>query len=321
MLLSHGCALVLVSLASLSCKSSGGEENGGATSSSSSSESTSGETVGGETVGSGTIGSGTTDATPTSTGGPDVDPREDHAEKICTAVLACECTVPPFADMGTCVAEIVGEFEEAEAKAAENGLVYDETCAAKVAAAYPTADCKYPEPSVTCDLCQVVSGQRQVGDECTWYVYGSDCAPNLVCLNSTCYAPCGQTGEGQPCVPASTINMCAEGLHCPNETQTCVKLPGEGEPCPYFECADGFTCGAGVCTTPLGEGENCEAVCCGDGLYCSHEEGGEVCKPRIAGGKACSPELPSSCVERCVDGFDCDGEPFMCREDNSLPWL
>ncbi|MCY1059515.1 hypothetical protein [Nannocystis sp. SCPEA4] len=250
------------------------------------------------TTGTGT-GTGTATDTPTGTGAPAFDPQE-AAEQICGAVLACECAEPKYADQATCVTETLAAFTEAESVAAENGLVFDSSCIDTLAASYPTLGCAIPSPEVHCSWCATVSGMRQVGEECTSYDFGSDCAQGLVCSYSgRCIGRCGSTAQGEYC---NFDRECADGLACAKD-ETCAPRVGAGESCANARCAEGLLCANGdICVPPTGNGESCAAICCGEGLYCRND----VCTPQLAEGASCKIQGVTTCADTCSEGLQCD---------------
>lgn len=82
---------------------------------------------------------------------------------------------------------------------------------------------------------------------------GAECPNDPACASSYCdlYSSPTPAGNGQ-CRTLPVIGApCAAGGRCDLEARcvdgTCQPLPGDGEPCPELECAEGFACAGGVC--------------------------------------------------------------------------
>lgn len=293
--------------------------------------------------------------------GPEPDDSVDPEKfrESCEQIMACDCLVDRYADVDTCMREAVALRAGWLAAVAAAGLTPNTECMDQWQAADPdmclTTEEYYlrhppseDDGSTECGVCNIGSGDRQVGDECTefsWYGRASDCAPGLLCLwifdasGGVCVDPCVPATDGLPC--ENTVNLCGEGLHCDveervcrpdsgtgepceynscgphdvcdQESDRCVRLPGDGEPCfdEYCDWAEGLTClPTDVCGSPPKLGDPC-LVGCADELYCHPVE--QVCVPPGRAGDDCGDGrwcVPElHCFDNvCVVGGDL-GEP------------
>ncbi len=86
--------------------------------------------------------------------------------------------------------------------------------------------------------CAVLPGKGQpckAPDAVTLEVF--TCLLPYTCSKGVCSDP---PGADQDC--AAITKSCAEGLLCDSATTKCKARPGNGEPCPGYECAPNFTC-------------------------------------------------------------------------------
>lgn len=151
------------------------------------------------------------------------------AGRICDAVLDCDCAAPPFADRDACVAAMLAEFELAAQAAADNGLVFDEGCVAKLAVTFPTLDCAAPTLADRREhLCPVVTGAKSFAQACTEYPGGSDCDRHYVCSDGSCRDR--KIAEGVDCEHPGQTSGCPAGMYCSDFT-VCAPLPRSGEEC------------------------------------------------------------------------------------------
>ena len=102
-----------------------------------------------------------------------------------------------------------------------------------------------------------------IDDDCDGAVdEGEPCAPDAVCVNGECAAPCavGECFGGRVCVDGACLTPC-RNADCPS-----------GEVCRDGACADpcaGFVCPAGTaCTLGRCEPADCRALGCPDGELC-----------------------------------------------------
>lgn len=293
---------LLLALMLGSCSQPGGESASGG---SGSGESSATEGATGEPTG----GTGGTGGTGESTGA--VDPGE-AIEAICTAMLGCTCPVPNYPSQEECVASRTMAEALVEQSAAENGLNYDPGCVSKQAEKIAALGCSnvYPESTQECAAqCWPVYGDKQIGEGCAPYEYGSSCAQGLRCsFQYVCVVGC----DGQPGDPCEYFDQCLKGLYCR------------------------FT-DAGVCTPYLKAGDACsdaDVHLCGEGLYCDDVK--LVCEAFGAVGDACGggpgerkcakdsycDEVQLECLplpqanEPCAGGFQC-ASGFYCRSDEN----
>jgi hypothetical protein len=214
---------------------------------------------------------------------PEDELPTELAELICGLVHGqCECEDPAEADEATCIDSKQSEFEENQADAQAAGLTYDAECAGRYAGGISDLGCDSSSSSESgdCDYCAIYHGDVAEGETCVAFGSFSDCAQGLLCSGGTCYDPCGggdeTLGEGEDCDPvAQEPPYCdyLDDLVCDPETMTCVALPGIGEECPLYLCAQGAICDTEtmMCVALPGEGEPCVNEQCGSGAVC---EGG-----------------------------------------------
>ncbi len=160
-----------------------------------------------------------------------------------------------------------------------------------VCTAPPTAG--QPCPDFTCDetaLCDFVGDTpmcialRPSGKACD---YDDQCQQGLNCIhdqnyeNGVCLRP---ADEGEPCDPTSPDVTCRRFDNlCDPGTKVCGPLPGNGEPCPNYQCRGDFFCVEGGndrrCSPVADAGEGCGynpnsgnfVPCSGDNV-CSGED-------------------------------------------------
>jgi hypothetical protein len=155
---------------------------------------------------------------------------------------------------------------------------------------------------------------------------GAPCGPpecgEGICREGTCQLPRTDLAQGTPC---GYGDGCAEGLQCdqvckPWSPPPVVELPGDGEACIGWLCADDHTCIQGVCVwwPKPKSGEACGLVqpqtyiLCDDHHICI--EG--VCRPEPKRGEACVSEQGYMyCGEDelvCVGGTCVPTGPVLC---------
>jgi hypothetical protein len=270
---------------------------------------------------------------------PEEDAGRTLGHEMCRLMLSeCGCTRSQqlFDSVEECTDlyadQLATYFDQAQAA----GLVYHPECMAETVNFYTeTVGCSTQSELTTEVLarlsappCKVHSGAGQEGDACMPYyqAFGDDCDVGLQCLGTcTVVVELVPKVEGEPCTLQT--DRCEPGTAClgsaedPTGPATCVRLPGEGQPCTVgcdvgltcdfteggterackapptagqpcgyapYECATGLYCDAGVCTVVLAEGQPCygDDDACGVGFVCDEpldEDGGQdVCMPEQA---------------------------------------
>lgn len=272
---------------------------------------------------------------------------EDRAEstlarELCYLMVeGCDCSRQVFGSVEQCVDATTQQLEEDFARAREDGLVYDPECMAQQVNLYSidwacltfTELTQGLQVGIDTPSCKVYTGTVPLEGRCQLYpmALGDDCAPELLCVGSTCQAVPEFTprAEGEACDVRT--DACEPGTAClappddPAGTDTrCTRLPGEGEAC-TVGCDVGLWCAVSedgleaVCRTPPGEGEACgpPPTRCAPGAYCE----GTVCAPTLAEGEPCE----ALSVEACGLGMTCDeevdgGSP-VCRPEEAYVCL
>jgi hypothetical protein len=261
---------------------------------------------------------------------PDGPDLERH-RALCEQVFACNCAHHQFADLEACMFDAAVDRAGWLAEFAAAGLTPDLDCLDRFQAPDPevcltTEEYEVSHPAevggTLCGVCNVASGERQVGEPCTEFAYwgaGSDCAPGLVCLgprsvNGVCVDPCAPTPAGLPC--DNGVNTCAEGLVCDLE-RVCVPAAEPGEACEDRRCVEGYTCDDELhrCVALPGAGEPCRAGWCdwSEGLVCASDDvcgpppqAGEPCDQSCDGGMICHP-FEKICAPLGRVGDGCEG--------------
>lgn len=227
----------------------------------------------------------------------------------CQAAIDCDC--PGRGDLDTCMTEQDATWRARQVAGRADGLTYDPSCAADLAAAIEAQGCSAPGTGAAhpcTSYCAPFHGERELGASCTRFDdLVSDCAQGLTCVDGACREPCQVfTGlrVGEVCSdPASgeSLDRCAEGLYC---DERCKPLAGPGESCgacveDYYCSYDGQTT---RCLERADEGESCDLASCKPGLFCDYD-GAFQCRALANAGESCS-DRP------CVDGLACNG---TCR--------
>jgi hypothetical protein len=165
--------------------------------------------------------------------------------------------------------------------------------------------CDFSDRCVDEGYCSFMTGYCEAklgaGEAC----WGQDwCADGLRCLwdgsADTCTPLTLGAALGEPCSTQAGYDACADiGAWCSNTSDTCVLLPGDGEPClDGYRCADFADCWGDACVTRPGLGEPCDGSCA-EGLFCDWD-GGMICA---------SPVF-------AVDECEVPGEPFDAKSDD-----
>ena len=270
---------------------------------------------------------------------PEESAERTLAQELCRLMLErCDCSTPQqlFGSIAECTDAYAAQLEMQFAEAKAAGLVYHAECMAEHVNLFTQTIGCTTQSELTQELltqldappCKVHSGPGKAGDACMPYyqALGDDCDVGLQCLN-TCMAAVEITAkaEGEAC--NLQTDRCEPGTAClasaddPTGPATCLRLPGEGEPC-TVGCDEGFTCDFAddgttrVCKAPPREGEPCGSLPyeCAEGLWCSSG----VCALTLAEGEPCFGE-----DEACGVGFACseplqDGGEDVCMPEEAF---
>ncbi len=123
-----------------------------------------------------------------------------------------------------------------------------------------------------CGICVPLPPPRVEGENCS---RGEDCAFGLVCLARTCRPSSALPAEGEPCADSGA---CRSGLTCALDSQLCVRVEAEDEPCDpgAYSCLNDSTCvtdantGSAQCRAYARRGDACPRVSTyGDGQACN----------------------------------------------------
>ena len=119
----------------------------------------------------------------------------EWASVYCAARSSCECSVPTDS---ACESLTLDSVRTASSEASAAGLYYNHECAERLLAARENAGCSSLAELAadSCELCAVYHGERGEGDACepvslTGIGVASECAQNLLCVDSVCSALCG----------------------------------------------------------------------------------------------------------------------------------
>ena len=225
------------------------------------------------------------------------DYAQEMSSSFCEAVFSCSCETYPYDNFNQCYAGLNSAYAEAVNEAYLAGLSYDGTCPAKQLEQLESLACKSALPELPAGVCappcNAWHGSLPVGSFCEVVasnveagVAFSACAQGLSCVGGVCVNPCQLVddlpGLGQPCPQF----VCAEGATCDLESQICValpQLPGPGEACVDGLCdPDRAICvaDANVCAALPTIGQPCVMGQCDANSYCSIAD--DVCLARPA---------------------------------------
>jgi len=263
---------------------------------------------------------------------PEEELPDAEAATLCELFFDCSCESAEYPDEATCVDTRRSAFIDDQTAAQAAGLTYDAQCAGDSLALAQSAGC-LPYIALDCDsYCAAYHGELGVGMPCTMPVQTqptwSDCARGLWCLAGTCQDPCGAEamllGVGEACRDemGQSLGDCDTDLWCDFQSNTCIALPGVGEPCYGGEiCAAGAVCdyssGDGLCIVAPGAGEPCTYVCAEE-LYCNGVDGAEgTCVPLPDAGQPCA-QGACSAGNVCNDADLCEEQPaWVCATSPS----
>jgi len=181
-------------------------------------------------------------------------------------------------------------------------LVFDEECLSRRIAAHADNGCQptSQDEELRCGVgCNLLHGDRGIGNNCVGGVGFSNCDPGLVCSDGFCADPCSDSAAGRSCVDF----QCEFPTRCDFESEICVAPPREGEACLNgSQCEGGLECIAGTCSGPRGDGE----ACMGHSQCTSRNCPAGFCAPRPAAGESCRGQVP------CATGLACEDD--VCVE-------
>jgi hypothetical protein len=113
----------------------------------------------------------------------------------------------------------------------------------------------------------------------------------------------------------STIECASKDSFC-GANQTCIALPGDGQPCSAFGCASGTFCSAGTCRAQLAAGAACtSSVQCLKGLFCDVAALPAACAPLREPGQACAGN--ATCTSNQCNPGTCMGSTLSCFTNNN----
>lgn len=247
----------------------------------------------------------------------------DPIQEICELTLSCACSLPPYATVEACVADLNEQTDDLKVAAMGAGLTFDQGCVDRTLNQFHDelgCSTDFSSLSATCSLCAVIHGDVSVGGACTSDDGGySNCAADLRCENAVCVDPCARLAAGAACVKVDgafeVLGICADGLYCDTAvTKTCTPRQDVGAACFGFDdCKDGLACGAdNTCGAEPGAGEACVFVCAGE----------LVCEASIC---VVPPGEGEPCTGACASGLECGTgdicvplDPLLCEvlDDN-----
>lgn len=242
------------------------------------------------------------------------DPKRD----VCQQIVDCDCGEKVYTSVEACVADVDVAVANAKKTAADNMLVFDQSCYEKSFDKLLGLEClassEAPEGrDLLCPYCTAVHGDKPLGSPCTTYDDGaSDCAGDLTCFSGVCLSLCTQYAAGEKCTLETDDGPlplpCVDGYYC-GDSGNCEVQANDGLPCDRSDaCKSDYCDGAGLCGRVPAQGEACDFFC-QPGLVC--EDG--ACAPAPAAGQPCFNSqcaLGSQCndVDVCVleDAVVCD---------------
>lgn len=242
---------------------------------------------------------------------PEEELPEASASLECELLFSCNCEDPGHPDLAACEEAEGNQTTETQTEAQAAGLTYDPQCAGDLLALAESTGCT-PIIELECEnYCAIYHGDAQVDQPCTATSASfSNCAQGLVCVEGSCRSACGDAplALGEACRDAegASLGVCDSeaGHFCDFASETCIELPGVGEPCYSGEvCGVGAVCSwedaEPLCVPVPGPGEACTYVC-GEGYYCDGVDGSEgVCTVLPANGEPCAP-ISGGCAEGLI---------------------
>jgi len=173
----------------------------------------------------------------------------------------------------------------------------------------------------------------------------NECLDALVAPSDTCATIESALPWTDACMTSAWIGLVDNGAACLTTAecaskdsfcgagQTCIALPGDGQPCSAFGCASGTFCSAGTCRAQGGPGAACtSSIQCVKGLFCDVAAAPAACAPLRAPGEACTSSAactsnhcnPGTCSDssaNCFSSNDCLGRcpvtGFTCTNDGN----
>lgn len=272
------------------------------------------------------------------------DAPAEQAKTECRLLFDCGCE-PGYATEGECVETRTPEYEQQWAAGRASGLTWDGSCLGTALDALDELGCQAPEvqppgeenPDFEQDECErpclPYHGDVELGAPCTPVSNDgfSNCAQGLFCFDGVCADPCAlfdaSLAEGEACRSGfEVLGNCAEELVCDaGGSDTCIALPGPGQPCPQGACAEGSWCQQIVtdtmCVALLANGgecnadEECISAYCQSDVCADVPEEGQPCTDRCTGALFCDA---GTCSAGAAAGESCEARPcafgLLCLE-------
>jgi hypothetical protein len=156
----------------------------------------------------------------------------------------------------------------------------------------------------------------------------NDCLDALLAPDSTCASIESALPWTDACVNSAWVGLvadagaCLSTLECASKdsfcgsNQTCIALPGDGQPCSPFGCASGAFCSAGTCRAQVAAGAACtSSLECLKGLFCDVSAAPAACAPLRDPGQACTGN--ASCASNKCNPGTCAGGTQTCFTDSA----
>lgn len=259
---------------------------------------------------------------------------DSYSERVCTAVLECDCDYPGGSDFDHCVSQLsVGAKTLAELLDVE-GLSFDGGCAERQVDEVGRLGCGVPmlDPDAECEApCKVFYGPVHAGGTCSTVNGFDNCNQGLTCNGNVCVHPCAEPDLPRLGEACSTDFGCDEGFWCDGISTpllpVCDNLPQVGDEClPAefgFACAEDLICDTSdpdspTCAELPGEGEECPAGACADDLHCDTSEVPAVCITLPSVGELCPLGLCAA-PNLCEQGLCVDPRPQVCGLYGGVP--
>jgi hypothetical protein len=275
---------------------------------------------------------------------------EALVDAYCERMFECRCEQGRrFDEMQACRAWVDERVATLRMEAELTGLTYDPACIGITVDRLDDLRCAATVTEdgddETCTLpCYPLHGDVLTGGACTRTEYSgySDCAQGLECSIEECDGTGNCTGACyNPCF-GECESDCGDAARCIDGA--CMPLPGVGESCGDYGCAEGLDCdygsGSGTCRRRADLGESCTDIACAEDLRCDFDNmtGEGTCVGPTALGDACMghqecesgycpagfcDELPGegdSCAGTfaCEKGLDCDSETMKCVDGDAI---
>ena len=259
---------------------------------------------------------------------------EGLVNQQCSLAVNCSCEGGnQFESVEQCTNSVLPSYDNEKEAAEQAGLEYDEDCATRQFEFMDEIGCGYFTDELlselTCALnCSLYHGYVGPGEACVQYGSRStDCAQGLECVGGVCADNCNnwRLAEGATCYDAADqpTGTCVTGTFCDiGDTNKCVALPGQGDPCPAGACEEDLWCNnydepEPFCDVMVGINRECptDAACesgyCIGGTCAPLPNSGEPCSGECAGDLFCSS---GTCSIKQQEGQACQGSSLPCAE-------